>query len=96
MEEVGNPSIDAPVEKEGACLTAGSCEACAEGAEPVELPIDTTHGRERAKGGGGGVHLPTDMAKNQERTEVPSDRREQNAGRHRAANRYSLSATKHP
>ena len=41
MEEVGNPSIDAPVEeKEGVCLTAGSCEACAEGAEPVELPID--------------------------------------------------------
>ena len=55
MEEVETPSLDAPVEeKEGLCLTAGSCEACAEGDELVELPIDTTHGREGAKGGGGG------------------------------------------
>ena len=55
MEEVETPSLDAPVEeKEGLCLTAGSCEACAEGDELVELPIDTTHGREGGKGGGGG------------------------------------------
>ena len=59
-----NPSLDAPIEeKVGACLTEGSCEACAEGAELVELPIDTTHGREGAKGGGGGTS-PTDKAKN--------------------------------
>ena len=91
-----NPSLDTPIEeKEGACLTEGSCEACAEGAELVELPIDTTHGRGGGQGRRGG-NPPTDKAKNQERTEVPPDRRKQNAGRHRAAGRYSLSATKHP
>ena len=51
-----NPSLDAPIEeKVGACLTEGSCEACAEGAELVELPIDTTHGRGGPREEGGGI-----------------------------------------